>query len=180
MTATRESRPAPPEARLDGEDTPPDDGLATEAARLRSRRSLPVDRWFQLAGAVLLGVGLVAIIGGWYGVSHTAREWRQMPYLISGGLFGLALVVIGAAGYLAFWLTRLIEQVHRQTAALERIEQVFGGGGTLAEDEKILVAPPGILHRSGCPLLVGKTDLRVPTKRDKGLRTCPVCEPPLP
>ena len=42
---------------------------------------------------VLLGFALMGF--GWYGASHTAREIEQIPYLISGGLLGLGLVVLG-------------------------------------------------------------------------------------
>lgn len=101
------------------------DRLSLAAAKLRSRRRLPVDRWFQLGGAVLMGLGLLAILGGWYGVSHTAREWRQMPYLVSGGLFGLGLVFAGGFAYFAYWLTRLVEQGNRQLEVLERIDEAL-------------------------------------------------------
>lgn len=100
----------------------PGERLAAATAKLRTRTSLPLDRWFQLGGAVLMGVGVLAIVAGWYGVSHTARVWRQTPYLVSGGLLGLGLIIAGGVGYLAYWLTKLIEQLHRQTTVLERIE----------------------------------------------------------
>ena len=191
MTATRRTRSAPlaaspTETTVPVEPTPPpagapdegDERLDRAAAKLGSRRSLPVDRWFQLAGAALLGIGVLAILGGWYGVSHTARAWRQTPYLVSGGMLGLALVIAGAAAYLAFWLTRLVEQGQRQTAVLERIERALVGTVDTGDDV-LVVAPPGILHRSGCPLVAGRTDLQDPSSGGS-LRTCPVCEPPLP
>ena len=41
--------------------------------------------------------------------------------------------------------------------------------------------PPGILHRAGCPLLLGRDDVRpYRSKRDAKAGTCPVCDPPLP
>ncbi len=43
-------------------DTDGTDRLRLEASRLRSRRGTPVDRWFQLAGAALLGPGLAALV----------------------------------------------------------------------------------------------------------------------
>jgi hypothetical protein len=155
--------------------------LAAEAAKLRSSTGSSGDRAFQLAGAVLLLLGLVAILGGWYGVSHTAREWRQTPYLVSGGLLGLALVFTGGFAYFAFWLTRLVEQTHRQTAVLERIERALTGAAESTDDEHLVVVPPGVLHRSSCPLLLGKSDVKpFQSKRDAKAGACPVCEPPLP
>lgn len=155
--------------------------LASEAAKLRSSAGSSADRGFQMAGGVLLLLGLLAIIAGWYGVSHTARGWKQTPYLVSGGFLGLAFVFAGGFAYFAFWLTKLVEQTHRQTAVLERIERVLTGVGTQSDDERLVVAPPGVLHRAGCPLLLGKTDVRpFQSKRDAKAGACPVCEPPLP
>lgn len=155
--------------------------LSSETAKLRSNSGSSADRTFQLVGGVLLLLGLLAIMAGWYGVSHTARTWRQTPYLVSGGFLGLALVFAGGFSYFAFWLTRLVEQTHRQTAVLERIEQALTGASDQAGDERLVVAPPGVLHRSSCPLLLGKTDVRpFQSKRDTKAGACPVCEPPLP
>jgi hypothetical protein len=174
VIATRIRRSAPLEAAAD--DT---DRLHVATRGLRSRRSLPIDRGFQLAGAALLGIGLLAIVGGWYGVSHTARAWRQTPYLVSGGLFGLALVFVGGFAYFSHWLTRLVEVGHRQTALLERIEAALSGASGI-DDSVLVVAAPGVLHRAGCPLLLGKADVRAVADDDDGLRPCPLCEPPLP
>lgn len=101
---------------------PVDDRLAAEAARLRPRRAIPVDQVLQLAGAVLPLLGVLAILAGWYGVSHTARAWRQTPYLVSGGLLGLGLIFLGGFCYFAYWLTKLVQATREQTAVLERID----------------------------------------------------------
>ena len=156
-----------------------DDKLAAAASKLRSRTSVPVDKGFQVVAAALIGIGILAIVGGWYGVSHTAREWRQTPYLVSGGLLGLALVVVGGVGYLGFWLTKLVESANRQTAVLERLERHLGGGVAEATSDALVVAG-GLAHRADCPLLVGKDDLRPLGERERGVRACAVCEPDLP
>src|SRR4051812_34242667 len=73
--------------------------LAEATSKLRGRTAVGPDKWFQMIGGVLLGLGLLAIIAGWYGVSHTTREWRQTPYLMSGGVLGLGLIFIGGFAY---------------------------------------------------------------------------------
>jgi hypothetical protein len=162
-------------------DSERDARLSSETARLRSSSGSSTDRTFQLIGGVLLLLGLLAILAGWYGVAHTARTWRQTPYLVSGGFLGLAFVFAGGFAYFAFWLTRLVEQTHRQTAVLERIERALAGVGDQPEDERLVVAPPGVLHRASCPLLLGKSDVKpFQSKRDAKAGACPVCEPPLP
>ena len=42
----------------------------------------------------------LAIIFGWYGAAHSAYLFQEIPYLISGGLLGVALVAGG--GFLFF------------------------------------------------------------------------------
>jgi hypothetical protein len=157
-----------------------DDRLTTEASKLRSRTGIPVDKWFQIVGTVLPLVGVLAIVGAWYGVSHTAREWRQTPYLVSGGLLGLGFIFLGGFTYFAYWLTKLVEQGHRQTVALERIEAALTGrsrDGAAGADA--LVTSAGVAHRAECPLLAGRDDVR-PFRPGAGVVPCPVCEPELP
>ena len=48
-----------------------------------------------VASAVLLPLGLALIVLGWYGAAHTPYLFEQVPYLISGGLLGLGLAVVG-------------------------------------------------------------------------------------
>src|ERR1700750_2105243 len=61
-------------------------------------------RLFQLvlfwAGAVMLPLGIVVIVLGWYGVAHTPFGYDQTSYLMSGGFGGLALTFVG--GFLYF------------------------------------------------------------------------------
>lgn len=59
-------------------------------------RSGDVVRMLLLPGAVLLVGGFAAMFLGWWGASRTHREIEQLPYLISGGLIGLGMVVVGA------------------------------------------------------------------------------------
>ena len=58
--------------------------------------------------AVVMGAGVIVIILGWLGSSRTAYTQEQIPYLISGGLLGVALALIGAVTFFAHWLTVLI------------------------------------------------------------------------
>jgi hypothetical protein len=53
-------------------------------------------RWVLLPGAIIVTLGFVLMILGWIGAARTFREIEQIPYLISGGLIGLGLVIVGA------------------------------------------------------------------------------------
>ena len=85
------------------------------------------------AGIVLPLIGLVIIGLGWWGASGTKYVYQEIPYIISGGIFGVALVLIGAALFarysvarlLRFWLARLVAedqlQADRVVGAIERV-----------------------------------------------------------
>ena len=68
-------------------------------------------------GWVLTAIGALALLVGYLGVSREAIVAKQIPYLISGGLGGLALLIIGAV-YLG------TEDVRRDAARLERLESL--------------------------------------------------------
>jgi hypothetical protein len=96
--------------------------LAASEARLRT------------AGLVLPLVGLALIGVAWFQASGTAFVSEQIPYLISGAVAGLGIVVIGVGLYvrfslaslLRFWLARLNAEHQAQTDrvvdALGRVE----------------------------------------------------------
>ena len=57
-------------------------------------------KWKQLGGQAAIGlavVGFLLIFLGWNGAATYDREPAQLPYVISGGIAGLAVVVIAAA-----------------------------------------------------------------------------------
>ena len=113
----------------------PIDELAGRVARLRTRASGGgMDRWLLVVGGLLLPLGVLVIVLGWLGASHTVLLFEQIPYLISGGLLGLALVVAGGLVYFAYWQTLLVRETraqnHELTAALGRIESLLAVGVT--------------------------------------------------
>lgn len=92
-----------------------------------------LERRLYLAGIVLPIIGLVVIGIGWWGASGTKYVYEEIPYVISGGIFGVALVLIGAALFarfsvarlLRFWLARLVAEQQMQTdRAVQAIERV--------------------------------------------------------
>lgn len=73
-----------------------------------------------IAAGSLLTAGLTAIVLGWVGASRSTLIEEQVPYLISGGLLGVALAVVGAIAYFAHWLTVLVRDTRQQEAARAR------------------------------------------------------------
>lgn len=84
----------------------------TFAARLDERVMLVV-------GAVLVAAGVAAVVVGYVGASHTILVAGQIPYLISGGLLGVALVFLGGLVYFAYWLALLVRETRAERAAAQ-------------------------------------------------------------
>ena len=66
--------------------------------------------------AILMTTGLSVILLGWFGAARSTLVEEQIPYLISGGLLGVALATIGALTLFAHWLTVLVREGRRQEA----------------------------------------------------------------
>src|SRR4051812_21777616 len=67
-------------------------------------------------GWVLAALGGLALLLGWYGVSGQSLTAKQLPYLVSGGLTGIGLLVL-AGVFLA------TEDVRRQLDRLGEVER---------------------------------------------------------
>ena len=75
--------------------------LAGGLRRLRRRSdALAQPRAMLVIGGVLMRAGVALVFAGWFGAAHTTRLFEEVPYRNSGGLLGLATVVLGCA----FWL----------------------------------------------------------------------------
>ena len=126
-------------------------------------------------------------------MANSPYTFEQNSYLISGGIFGLALVFLGAFFYFAHWMTQLIKEHRVQSMAmLEAIQRLQDevtrqGEGQVGStrgsnghdpDAVVLVATQRgtMAHEPGCVVVAGKTDLREVEATD-GLTPCKLCEP---
>lgn len=163
------------------------------AARRRRPGIRGVDGLLAAAAAVLLPLGLLVIVLGWYGASHTPYVFEQVPYLISGGLVGLALVLAGGLAYFATWIARgvAVQQGSSEeiAALLREIRDELGRSPALpaapaartraaANGQAGLVATPGgsMIHRPTCSVMRGRDDAR-PVAASEGLTPCGLCNP---
>lgn len=139
-------------------------------------------------GVGLCILGFVAIFFGWNGAASNDTVLEQFPYFISGGLTGLALVVVGSA--------MIVVQNQRQDralieAALERLAGRTGGSPMVAapvaahmaapEPDFVLVGKDSY-HRTECSLAEARDDARlIPLVEAfaQGLSPCRVCRPPI-
>lgn len=58
-------------------------------------------QWDRAAAAGLTILGFVVLLVGWVGTSGTEYIAEQIPYLVSGGLFGIAFLTAGAVLWLS-------------------------------------------------------------------------------
>lgn len=155
-------------------------------------------------GWILIGLGALVMLIGYFGVSREALPAKQIPYLISGGIGGIFLAVIGAyflgtqemrndSGRLDR-LERMVEELHRAllqrpdapaldlTATDTEASNSTNGAAAPGTLRRVLVVEGGeMFHLSGCALVEGKSteDLTPGVARKRGLRPCPACSPAL-
>jgi hypothetical protein len=143
-------------------------------------------------GWILVALGALAIFLGWYGVSGQSLTAKQLPYLVSGGLTGIALVVIGAVFLAADHLRRQVgrlDGIERKVDDLYSLLVLEPPPPNTAVDEVVpteestgFVALPNgsTFHRPTCALVAGKPDLitvDAATIAADHLEPCPVCDP---
>ncbi len=153
------------------------------------------------AGWLFYGCGALLVVIGYFGISGESLVAKQLPFLISGGIGGILLAILGGyflgieelrrdSGRLDR-MERQIEELHR--ALLERpdapaVVSTVPGDTTAAPSNgngrvpHVRVVEAGeTFHRDGCTLVAGKAaeDLDLTAAADRGLRPCPVCEPAL-
>jgi hypothetical protein len=148
-------------------------------------------QWVKLGG--LLGIayciaGFVLIFLGWNGTASNDRETEQIPYIVSGGIAGLGLVVVGSALIVAHSLrtdrVELRGAIEDLRAAVERSGAAAGVATTTGSDEGVeseaVLAGSESYHRPGCALVAGQTTAVAMTRAEAtaaGLTACRVCRP---
>lgn len=149
-------------------------------------------KWSQIGGQLGLGLALLGALFlflGWNGAASYDRVPAQFPYLISGGLVGVALVMLGSAYIIVDNQRRDRAQLQNTIAelrdaidklALAQLGTTPNGGATASGPADGVVVGPSAYHRPDCSLLEGRGPLpTVPIEEAerRGLTPCRVCEP---
>lgn len=148
--------------------------------------------WRQLGGQTgiaLAVLGFVLLFLGWNGAASYDRVPAQVPYVISGGLVGLSVMVLAGA--------MLIVNAQRQDRAamlnglaelkeaVERLALSSSGSNGASVDlaralrDGLVVAGPTSYHRPDCKLLEGRGVLptvTVEAAQERGLAPCRACD----
>jgi hypothetical protein len=167
----------------------------TQPVQLPERRLFWSWLWTSVrpfVGWALAAAGAIALFVGWFGVSGESLTAKQLPYLVSAGLTGIALFIL-AGVFLA------TDDVRRQFARIGELERKVDdlyalfvaelGTGPSGGDLPPAPAPRGALvalpsgssyHAPDCALVAGKAEAAPVTDEvvsARGLRPCRVCEP---
>jgi hypothetical protein len=142
---------------------------------------------------VVIGVGLLLIGLGWNGMAGAGGEINgvpnlnaQLPWLVSGGILGLALVVFGAALLVAH--NARADRMRLEVKLGEILDSLTESAGPAASSPKPaasrraggLRAGATAYHRADCRLVEDRDDLESVTRsgaEQQGLRPCRVCKP---
>ena len=143
-------------------------------------------RMGRVIGFLFMTLGVVMIALAWNGAANRNFVEGQFPYLLSGGVMGLALVIIGAT--LLFLATiraerelmtdRFDEMIRLLGRNLNRLSVSSNGSAGVGAQ---VVASDTVFHRAECKILQGKEGLATVTvdqAEAEGLTPCRVCEPP--
>jgi hypothetical protein len=143
-------------------------------------------RWNALGGKLGLFfciAGFAAMWAGWNGAASYNDIRKQFPYLISGGLIGLALVVIGVG--LMIIQSQRADRVQLEAnltelrSILERMTGLPASNGAAESGTNLVVAGPSAYHRPTCKLVAGRDLRKMPVQQAEsaGLEPCRTCAP---
>ncbi|HEX9681680.1 MAG TPA: hypothetical protein VGA13_01240 [Acidimicrobiales bacterium] len=187
--------PGPPEAHA---------GHSGDAATPRPSRA---ELWAWVADAirpvlgwVFAGIGGFVLLFGWVGVSREVLVAKQLPYLVSGGFGGVALVFFGAKLLDTSDFRRHDERLDRLERAIDDLcallvvardeSGVSNGSGsarastfaaTSSDVITVVVSESGqSFHQPECGLVRDRATVSTMTLEeavDRDLRPCQVCRP---
>jgi len=148
--------------------------------------------WSKLGGQLGIGcivLGLLAIGLAWNGAAGVDFAQGQIPYLLSGGAFGIGLIVLGAALVVVQSGRRdravLEEQLVDLNQSITRLASAIGAGGSNGSGRRsapaveLVAIGRSSYHRLDCRLTEGKDLASVPveTATGEGLKACRICKP---
>jgi len=139
-------------------------------------------------GLLVVAAGLLVIGIGWNGAAGAGGEINgiptlsaQLPWLLSGGILGLGLVVFGAA--LVIVHNARVDRARLESKLDELVDAVGRPGGsalTPSSAAGIFAAGGASYHRPDCRLVSGRGDVEYVTGSEvaaRGLNACRVCRP---
>jgi hypothetical protein len=163
--------------------------------------------WQVIAGAILIPLGVVFILLGWYGAAHARVVQQQIPYMVSGSFVGLGCMIVGGLLFWGHWLYRIYDQADLHHEEQQRVLETIAAallagrgvdgagaaalGGVVGGDAAAAVAGGAapttyyatasgtVYHRADCAVIAHHPDdLRVLGPESvTGMQPCQICTP---
>ena len=146
-------------------------------------------------GLAVIAIGLLVIGIGWNGMAGGGGEVNgvpnlnaQLPWLISGGILGLALVVFGASMIVvhnarndrARIEAKLDEVVQAMSRSAVAAPETYPFEPATSAKGRAFVAGASAYHDPSCRLVQGRDDVTYVSASDaadQNLKACRVCKP---
>ena len=129
----------------------------------------------------IVGAGLLLIGLGYNGMASNTAVAAQLPYLLSGGLLGLALVVFGTGLLITQRAREDRQRLEGVLLQLLDVEQEGSFGAQVPSDvDGLFAAGTSSYHRPGCRLIDGREEIGYVTAEEalaRDLKPCRVCQP---
>ncbi len=136
-------------------------------------------------GLLFCLAGLILVWIGWNGAASYTRVDKQFPYLLSGGIAGLALVIIGVGLFVVQSQRADRVQLEANLTELRLILDRMTGGavgnGASEGSGNLVVAGPTTYHRPNCHLVEGREGVKTMSAaaaQANGLSPCRTCGAP--
>lgn len=154
----------------------------------------PVQRPARLAmyvGVALIAVGAIVLYLGYNGAATNAIPAAQFPYLISGGIVGACLMILGSVVIAMHVLLRVQAELRKDLGemrssldsvaqALGRVGAVAGASVTSTNGTVMVARGASSFHRPECRLVSRAEDVRPVARAEadgSGLLPCRICKP---
>jgi hypothetical protein len=126
-----------------------------------------------------MAAGIALVVLGWWGAAHSELFIDQVPYLISGGILGLGLIITAAVVGASALNERSMRELRRDIVMALRM----GGGGVAqhpSESADVVLLVPGgrSYHLPGCPIPEGKEGVEETSLAEaagRGFVACKLC-----
>lgn len=119
----------------------------------RNLTTLCKSQWDRTAAVALAVTGLVALLVAWLGVSSTVFTYKQMPYVVSGGLLGVCLVSMAGA----LWRSADLRDAWRKLDQLEELVQTLAATpGRVVDLGESTTPPAAVTKVTPSPIHAGR------------------------
>jgi hypothetical protein len=136
---------------------------------------------------MLVGLGFVFVYFGWDGAAEKDTIQQQFPYLISGGIVGLGLILGGLT-------VAIVQTLRRESSTLAgKLDELADVLGRVGEEVGVAVSPTAVpdhgdlvmagrttYHRPDCRLVEGRSGTQAMSPEaaaGRGLAPCRICNP---